>query len=165
MKGTAEIVADLKELCEERGPRIRTLDVVRRLERLGAYESTAELVAFAKKMKARNYARMLLYEDPDSGLRIKRLWSFRDRKGDRYYHDVAAMTPDRRRRLVEQYARFSNQLRSVRRALNDYIAGQGFFEFYSDEDDDEAAAIAAEPPLRTARAAASLDRRRQSPGQ
>jgi len=40
------------------------------------YESDAELIAFAKNMKARQYARLLDYEDEESGLRIKRLWSF-----------------------------------------------------------------------------------------
>ena len=52
----------------------------RRLDRArsAASRSNAELVAFAKKMKARQYARMLEYEDEDTGMRIKRLWSFHD---------------------------------------------------------------------------------------
>ena len=76
--GPAEIVASLKELCEARGPRLTTMDIVAWIDRHGGYESNAELVAFAKKMKARQYARMLAYEDEESGLRIKRLWSVRD---------------------------------------------------------------------------------------
>ena len=132
--GPAEIVASLKELCEEEGPRIGTDRIVRWIERQGGYESDAELIAFAKKMKARLYARQLMYEDEESGLRIKRLWSFRDRvTGERYYNDIAQLSPERRRRLIQQYAKFLEQLRSVRRAMADYFAGQQFFEFYVDD--------------------------------
>ena len=130
--GPAEIVASLKELCEEEGPRIGTDRIVRWIERQGGYESNAELIAFAKKMKARLYARQLMYEDEESGLRIKRLWSSRDRvTGERYYHDIAQLSPERRRRLIQQYAQFLEQLRSVRRAMADYVAGQEFFDFYT----------------------------------
>ena len=86
--GPAEIVASLKELCAEKGPRLGTEEIVAWIERIGGYETNAELVAFAKKMKARQYARMLEYEDEDSGMRIKRLWSF---------HDQARRTPVLRR--------------------------------------------------------------------
>ena len=82
--GPAEIVASLKELCAEKGPRLGTDEIVAWIERIGGFETNAELVAFAKKMKARQYARMLEYEDEDSGMRIKRLWSF---------HDQASGTP------------------------------------------------------------------------
>ena len=130
--GPAEIVASLKELCEEEGPRIGTDRIVRWIERQGGYESDAELIAFAKKMKARQYARQLMYDDEESGLRIKRLWSFRDRTtGERYYNDILQLSPDRRRRLIQQYAQFLEQLRSVRRAMADYFAGQEFFDFYT----------------------------------
>jgi len=130
--GPAEIVASLKELCEEEGPRIGTDRIVRWIERQGGYESNAELIAFAKKMKARLYARQLVYEDEETGLRIKRLWSSRDRvTGERYYNDIAQLSPDRRRRLIQQYAQFLEQLRSVRRAMADYFAGQEFFDFYT----------------------------------
>ena len=136
--GPAEIVASLKELCEEEGPRIGTDRIVRWIERQGGYESDAELIAFAKKMKARQYARLLFYEDEESGLRIKRLWSFRDRAtGERYYNDILQLSPDRRRRLIQQYAQFLEQLRSVRRAMSDYFAGQEFFEFYTDSPEPE----------------------------
>ena len=130
--GPAEIVASLKELCEEEGPRIGTDRIVRWIERQGGYESDAELIAFAKKMKARQYARQLMYDDEESGLRIKRLWSFRDRTtGERYYNDILQLSPERRRRLIQQYAQFLEQLRSVRRAMADYFAGQEFFDFYT----------------------------------
>ena len=129
--GPAEIVASLKELCADAGPRLTTLQIVLWIEQHGGYESVAELVAYAKKMKARQYARLLMYEDEESGLRIKRLWSVRDgATGDRHYHDIARLSPERRRKLIRQYARFTEQLRSVRRAMADYFAGQGFFEFY-----------------------------------
>ncbi len=129
--GPAEIVASLKELCEEEGPRIGTDRIVRWIERQGGYESDAELIAFAKKMKARQYARMLEYEDEDSGIRVKRLWSFYDPElGRRFYADILQMPDDRRRQLVLQYAQFLDQLRTVRRAMADYFAGQQFFDIY-----------------------------------
>jgi hypothetical protein len=143
MMGPAEIVASLKELCEEEGPRFQTDRIVRWIERHGGYESDAELIRFAKKMKARLYARQLFYEDDESGLRVKRLWSFRDRDtGERYYHDIAQLSPERRRKLIRQYARFLEQLRSVRQAMADYFAGQEFFEFYAGADEDEPEPVA-----------------------
>ena len=102
-------------------------------------------------MKARQYARMLEFEDEESGLRIKRLWSFHDpRRGRRFYADILEMPDDRRRRLIRQYARFLKQLRTVRRAMADYFAGQQFFDFYpgEPEDDDEAAESARAEPSR-----------------
>ena len=78
--GPAEIVASLRELCAEKGPRLTTEEIVAWIERIGGYETEAELIAFAKKMKARQFARMLEFEDEDSGLRIKRLWSFHDER-------------------------------------------------------------------------------------
>lgn len=133
--GPTEIVASLKELCEDAGPRLSTDRIVQWIEFHGGYESNAELIAFAKKMKARQYARQLMYDDEESGLRVKRLWSFRDREtGERYYHDLAQLSPERRRRLIQQYARFAEQLRSVRRAMADYFAGQAFFDFYAGVD-------------------------------
>lgn len=130
--GPAELVASLKELCEGEGPRLSTDRIVEWVDFHGGYESSAELIAYAKKMKARQYARLLMYEDEESGRRVKRLWSFRDREtGERYYHDIAQLTPERRRALIDQYAKFADQLRSVRRAMSDYFAGQAFFEFYT----------------------------------
>jgi len=134
--GPAEIVASLKELCAEQGPRIKTETIIDWIERHGGFDSEAELIAFAKKMKARQYARQLTYEDEETGLKIKRLWSFRDPKtGERYYNDILQLPEDRRRRLVRQYAYFLEQLRSVRRAMADYFAGQEFFPFYTGEED------------------------------
>ncbi|WP_406696918.1 hypothetical protein V5E97_38615 [Singulisphaera sp. Ch08] len=136
--GPAEIVASLKELCIEKGPRLTTEQIVAWIDQQAGFESDAELLAFAKKMKARQFARMLEYEDEESNLRIKRLWSFYDPElGRRFYADILQMPDDRRRRLVRQYAQFLDQLRSVRRAMADYFAGQQFFDFYvGDEDED-----------------------------
>ncbi len=137
--GPAEIVASLKELCLEKGPRLSTEQIVSWIDRQGGYETDAELIGFAKKMKARQYARMLDYEDEETGRRIKRLWSFRDpERNRRFYADILQMPADRRRRLVQQYIHFADQLRSVRRAMTDYFAGQQFFDFYVSElDEDE----------------------------
>jgi hypothetical protein len=139
--GPAEIIASLKELCAEKGPRLGTDEIVSWIERIGGYESNAELIAFAKKMKARQYARMVEFEDEESGLRIKRLWSFHDpSKGRRFYADILELPEDQRKRLIRQYARFLKQLRSVRKAMADYFAGQKFFDFYPgapEEDDGE----------------------------
>jgi hypothetical protein len=137
--GPAEIVASLKELCESDGPRLTTDRIVRWIEWHGGYEPQAELVAFAKKMKARQLARQLTYDDEETGLRVKRLWSFRDKHTkERYYHDIARLAPERRRKLIRQYARFAEQMRSVRKAMADYFAGQGFFEFYTEDEETEA---------------------------
>jgi hypothetical protein len=146
--GPAEIVASLKELCAEEGPRIGTRAIVDWVERQGGFESDAELIAYAKKMKARQYARQLMYDDEESGLRVKRLWSVRDsHTGERFYHDIAQLSPERRRKLVDQYARFAEQLRSVRRAMLDYFAGQGFFEFYAGEVEPRPEPVQAAAPI------------------
>jgi hypothetical protein len=129
--GPAEIVASLRELCAENGPRLSTEQIVTWIERIGGFETNAELIAFAKKMKARQYARMLEFEDEDSGLRIKRLWSFHDdARGRRFYADILELPEDQRKRLIRQYAKFVKQLRAVRKAMADYFAGQRFFDFY-----------------------------------
>ena len=132
--GPAEIVSSLKELCEAKGPRLSTGQIVDWIDDHGGYDSEAELIAFAKKMKARQYARMLTFEDEETGLKIKRLWSFNDREtGRRAYADICDMTPERRRNLIQKYAQFLDQLRSVRRAMSDYLVGQQFFDFYVGE--------------------------------
>jgi hypothetical protein len=136
--GPAEIVASLKELCAEKGPRLETSDIVEWIERIRGFDSNADLIAFAKKMKARQFARMLEYEDEDTGMRIKRLWSFRDRdKGARYYADILEMPQADRKRLIRQYIRFQTQLRTVRKAMADYFAGQRFFDFYTESPEEE----------------------------
>jgi hypothetical protein len=138
--GPAEIVASLKELCAEKGPRLETSDIVEWIERIRGFEPNAELIAFAKKMKARQFARMLEYEDEDTGMRIKRLWSFRDAvAGGRYYADILEMPPADRKRLIRQYIRFQSQLRTVRKAMSDYFAGQRFFDFYTELPEEEEA--------------------------
>ncbi len=145
--GPAEIVASLKELCAEKGPRLTTEEIVAWIEQIGGYETDAELVAFAKKMKARQYARMLEFEDEDSGLRIKRLWSFHDEaRGRRFYADILELPDEQRKRLIRQYAKFVKQLRAVRKAMADYFAGQRFFDFYPGEpEEDEADEEVARP--------------------
>jgi hypothetical protein len=142
--GPAEIVASLKELCAENGPRITTEEIVAWIDEMGGYESKAELIAYAKKMKARQYARMLDYEDEDTGLRIKRLWSFYDAaRQRRYYADILELPEDQRKRLIRQYTKFLKQLRIVRKAMADYFAGQRFFDFYPGDPDEEELEIAA----------------------
>ncbi|MDG3006933.1 hypothetical protein [Paludisphaera mucosa] len=141
--GPAEIVASLKELCEEKGPNLVTEEIVDWIEAMGGYESEVELIQFAKKMKARQYARMLEYDDAEFGMRVKRLWSFRDRRrGRRYYADILKMPEDRRDRLVREYIKFAGQLKTVRKAMADSFAGQEFFDFYA-EDLEEAEETAA----------------------
>jgi len=141
--GPAEIVASLKELCAEHGPRITTEEIVDWIDQMGGYESRAELIAFAKKMKARQYARMLDYEDEDSGMRIKRLWSFYDSaRGRRYYADILELPEDQRKRLIRQYTKFLKQLRVVRKAMADYFAGQRFFDFYPGDFEEEELEVA-----------------------
>jgi hypothetical protein len=148
--GPAEIVASMKELCAEKGPRLATEEIVAWIEHVGGDETNAELVAYAKKMKARQYARMLEYEDEDSGMRIKRLWSFHDQaRGRRYYADILELPAEERKRLIRQYTRFLKQICSVRRAMSDYFAGQRFFDFYSDEPDEEEAEFELKPPARS----------------
>ncbi len=138
--GPAEIVASLKELCEEQGPRLTTEQIVAWIEQHGGFESERELVIFAKKMKARQYARLLEFEDEETRRRIKRLWSFHDSEQNRrFYADILEMPDDQRRNLVREYVRFTEQLRRVRRAMADYFAGQQFFDFYTEEDAEEPA--------------------------
>jgi hypothetical protein len=136
--GPAEIVASLKELCAEKGPRLSTEQIVAWIEAEHGFGTEAELIAFAKKMKARQFARLLMYEDEELGQRIKRLWSFHDSTlGRRFYADISELPADRRRRMIRQYARFAKQLRAVRRAMSDYFAGQQFFDFYPGEPEEE----------------------------
>jgi hypothetical protein len=144
--GPAEIVASLKELCAEKGPRLTTEDIVTWIDRLEGFGSSAELIQYAKKMKARQYARLLEFEDEKSGLRIKRLWSFHDPKlSRRFYMDILEMPAEQRARLIRQYARFLKQLRAVRRAMADYFAGQRFFDFYPGDTEDESDQTAPAP--------------------
>ena len=147
--GPAEIVASLKELCTEKGPRLSTDEIVAWIERIGGFETNAELVAYAKKMKSRQYARMLEYEDEDSGLRVKRLWSFFDHAlGKRFYADILELPAEDRRRLIRQYSRFLKQIRGVRKAMADYFAGQRFFDFYCDEPEEQEPVFEFKPATR-----------------
>jgi hypothetical protein len=139
--GPAEIVASLKELCEAHGPRLTTTDIVGWIDQHCGYGSDAELISFAKKMKARQFARMLAYEDEESGVRVKRLWSIRDREnGRRSYADLLDMPADRRQRLIKEYAKLLEQQRAIRRAMADFFAGQQFFDFYNEHEPETAGA-------------------------
>jgi|GEM_PF-1214833 len=132
----AEIVAGLSAFCDHAGPKISTETIVRWIEKRGGYPSQAELAKLAKKMLARRYARMVMYTDPETGLKVKRLWSFRDRlTGERYYQDLLKLPEERRRLFVQRYLRFLDQMKSVRQALADYFAGQEFFEFFVEGDE------------------------------
>src|SRR6516165_7940193 len=154
--GPAEIVASLKELCAEHGPRITTEQIVEWIDQMGGYESKAELIAYAKKMKARQYARLLDYEDEDTGLKIKRLWSFHDHaRSRRYYADILELPEDQRRRLIRHYTKFLKQLRVVRKAMSDYFAGQRFCDFYPGGPDDEEVEVTHARPVRRSLAASS----------
>jgi hypothetical protein len=139
--GPAEIVASLKELCNDHDAPLTTSAIVAWIESIGGYESPAELVAYAKKMKARQYARMVEFDDEESGLSIKRLWSVRGSDGgSRHYADILRLPDTERKLMIRQYARFVRQMRAVRRAMADYVAGQRFFDFYPrglDEVDEE----------------------------
>ena len=143
--GPAEIVASLKELCEAKGPRLTTAQIVAWIDKNQGYDPDAELIAFAKKMKARQYARMLTFEDEETGRKIKRLWSITDREtGRRSYSDICDLAPEKRREMIQRYIQFVDQLRSVRRAMTDYFAGQQFFDFYAGELEPQASAISNE---------------------
>ncbi len=132
--GPAEIVASLKELCEAEGPKLTTRQLVDWIDDHGGYDPDAELIAFAKKMKARQYARLLTFEDEETGRRIKRLWSFPNPEtGRRSYTDICQWPAEKRRAMIQQYIQFADQLRTVRRAMSDYFAGQQFFDFYAGE--------------------------------
>lgn len=132
--GPAEIVSGLKELCAAEGPRLETERIVAWIEENGGFGSEIELIAFAKKMKARQYARMLCFEDDDTGERFKRLWSVRDPDtGKRAYVDILDMPAEERKRMLDQYRKFLKRIQTVRRAMFDYVAGQRFFQFYTDE--------------------------------
>ena len=54
------------------------------------------------------------------------------------------MPEDQRRKLIRQYARFLKQLRSVRRAMSDYFAGQQFFDFYPEPTEDQESEVPSE---------------------
>lgn len=130
----AEIVASLKELCADEGPRLSTERIVAWIDQMGGFGSEDELIQFAKKMKARQYARMLEYDDAESGMRVKRLWSFHDSaRRRRFYIDILELPETERQRLTREYTRFLTQIRAVRKAMSDYLAGQAFFEFYPGE--------------------------------
>jgi len=143
--GPAEIVASLKELCEAKGPRLTTAQIVSWIDKNQGYDSDAELIAFAKKMRARQYARMLTFEDAETGRNTTRLWSFADREtGRRSYSDICDLAPEKRREMIQKYIQFVDQLRTVRRAMSDYFAGQQFFDFYAGELEPQGSSMSSE---------------------
>ncbi len=142
--GPAEIVASLKELCEGR-PKIVTSEIVRWIEAQGGYESDIELITFAKKMKARQYARQLTFVDEESNRKVKRLFSRRESQhAERAYHDMLQCPKEQLAQYVQSYFQFIDQQRSLRRAMADCFAGQQFFEFFTDDDAEAAIAGVAE---------------------
>ena len=131
--GTCRDRGESERALRREGPRINTEQIVEWIDRSGGYETDAELIEFAKKMKARQYARMLDYEDEESGLKIKRLWSFRDpATGRRYYADILQM-PDDAAASWSASMRSSSSSSARSEAMADYFAGQPFFDFYIDE--------------------------------
>ena len=69
-----------------------------------------------------------------------------------------------RKRLIRQHARFLKQIRSVRKAMADYFAGQQFFNFYPDEPEEEEAEFELSAPQRGhAREPASRPRKQPRP--
>lgn len=142
--GPAEIVASLKELCAAEGPKLSTERIVAWIDQVGGFGTNAELIQFAKKMKARQYARRLDYDDAESGTKIKRLWSFHDAaRHRRFYIDILELPEAERRRLTREYTRYLTQIRAIRRAMSDYLAGQAFFDFYPGAVEEVEAAAAA----------------------
>ena len=136
--GPAEIVASLKELCAEKGPRLSTEEIVAWIDRIGGFETDAELIAVrqedegpAVRPDARVRGRGVGPED-QAALELLR----RPTRGRRFYVDILEMPDEQRTRLIRQYARFVKQLRSVRKAMADYFAGQRFFDFYPGDDPD-----------------------------
>ena len=49
MMAPAEIVSSLKELCENQGPRLSTIDIVDWIDKQSGYESDIELIAFGEE--------------------------------------------------------------------------------------------------------------------
>ena len=143
--GPAEIVASLKELCAEKGPRLQTEDIVDWIERIGGFETNVgvdrlcqEDEGAAVRADARIRRRRLRHAD-QAAVELPRSTI----QGGRYYADILEMPASDRKRLSRQYTRFQSQLRSVRKAMADYFAGQRFFDFYMETgDEDEVAADA-----------------------
>ena len=83
-------------------------------------------------MKARQYARMLTFEDEETGRKIKRLWSFRDGStGRRAYADICDMSPESRKQLIPEMRLFPEPAPSpsAERCPTTSPAQQ-FFDFY-----------------------------------
>ena len=111
--GTCRNRGQLEGTLREKGPRLTTEEIVAWIDRLGGFGSSHELIQYAKKMKARQYARLVEFEDEKSGLRIKRLWSFYDTKRSRrFYIDILEM-PDEQRDAPDPPVRPISQAASL----------------------------------------------------
>ena len=66
--GSAEIVASLKELVAEKGPRLTTDDIVEWIERVDGYESNRELIGFAKTSASAANAREMGFLRASDGI-------------------------------------------------------------------------------------------------
>ncbi len=140
--GHAEIVASLKELCETGEADLTTGAIVKWIDEHSGYGSDAELIAYAKKMKARQYARKLMFEDDGLGRQVKRLWSFPNgQPGRRTYQDISTWDPEKRREFIEQFVHLQEQIYTARKAMADFLAGQRFFSFYGEQEGSLVAAI------------------------
>ena len=56
--GPAEIVASLKELCAEKGPRLTTEDIVAWIDRLGGFGKSSRVYRVRQEDEARQHARL-----------------------------------------------------------------------------------------------------------
>ena len=144
--GPAEIVASLKELCAEKGPRLTTEQIVAWIDRHG-------------RLRVRRRADRLRQEDEGAAVRpdARRTRTKRPgcgssgsgasataRRGRRFYADILAdCPPTAAAGWSSSTPSSSSSSGSVRRAMADYFAGQQFFDFYPgepEEDEDRQAA-------------------------
>jgi hypothetical protein len=128
---TSEIVVGLKELCESRGAGLTSREIARWIDDNAGFGPDEELIAFAKEMKARRYARMLTFIDDRTGMRIPRLWSRVDSKtGGKIYVDLLEVPARERKQVIDHHIGMQANRRSMRRYLADCRSGQGFLPFY-----------------------------------
>jgi hypothetical protein len=127
------ILAALADFCNHRGPTFTSDELVDWINRRFGFESPATLLAYARRIKARQIARKLTCFDPETRTRVPRLWPVADpRTGEPAFADITQLPPETRRRLIQTQARLQAQLRTLQRALEDSTSGQGLFEFYTD---------------------------------
>ena len=105
--GPAEIVASLKELCQEKGPNLTTEQIVAWIDGLGGFESDAELIAFAKKMKAATTHACSIIKTPRPARESSDFGAFSTRGGVVDFTPTSSTCPTTSRKLVKQYAAIS----------------------------------------------------------